>query len=71
MKNTAIPQVDLKELRKDLGLTQRQFCEKYHLSLEALREWEQGRRIPHDSAKILLFLVSKIPKEIEKILSDM
>ena len=70
MKNTTIPNIDLKALRKDLGLTQKQFCEKYHLHLSVLKEWEQGRREPHLSAKLLLFLISKIPEKVGPFTSE-
>ncbi|HBN22910.1 MAG TPA: hypothetical protein DD412_06715 [Holosporales bacterium] len=63
-----IPDVDLKALRKKLGFTQREFAEIYHLELEAIRSWEQGKRARTKSVKVLLFLIDQTPKEIEKTL---
>ncbi len=36
----------IKEIRKITGLTQRRFCEKYHVPLSTLRQWEQANREP-------------------------
>ena len=70
MKNQ-IPDVDIKALRKKLGLTQREFAEKYHLSFQVVRSWEQLEKKPSGAAKLLLFLIDKIPQaignELEKL----
>lgn len=36
--------LDIKELRELTGLSQPKFAEKYHLSVNTLRNWEQGKR---------------------------
>lgn len=33
---------DNKAIRKQLNLSQREFAKQFHLSLSALRDWEQG-----------------------------
>lgn len=63
-----IPDTDLKALRKKLGLTQREFAEKYYMEIETLKSWEQGKRSPTDAVKLLLFLIEKMPLDIEKTL---
>ena len=62
----SIPDVDLKALRKKLGLTQREFAEKYHLSFQVVLKWEQYKSKPSEAAKFLLFLIDRIPHHIEK-----
>ena len=64
----SIPETDLKALRKKLGLTQREFAGKYHIEIETLKSWEQGKRSPTDAVKLLLFLIEKMPSDIEKTL---
>ena len=32
------------ELRMQTGLSQKEFCDKFHLGLRALQSWEQGWR---------------------------
>ncbi len=36
--------VDVRALRERLGMTQEQFARRYNLDLDALQNWEQGRR---------------------------
>lgn len=37
---------EIKELRRDLGLTQVQFAERLGVSVCAVQAWEQGKRQP-------------------------
>ena len=60
-----IPDTDLKALRKKLGLTQKEFAEKYHLSFQGVLKWEQKKSKPSEAAKMLLFLIERIPHYIE------
>ena len=48
-----------------LGLSQAQFSEKYGVSLDAVQNWEQGRRVPERSARILLTIVDRHPDFVE------
>lgn len=34
---------ELKKIRKKLGMTQKQFAEKFNISVRTLQQWEQGR----------------------------
>lgn len=48
----------VKELRKLTGLSQTKFADKYHLTSQQVRTWEQGRRnIPESSLYMLNRLV--------------
>lgn len=44
----------LAELRKDAGLTQRQFAQQMHVSLNTVSGWERGLADPDDETKVLL-----------------
>lgn len=44
----------LAELRKDAGLTQRQFAQQFHVSLNTVSGWERGLADPDDETKIRL-----------------
>lgn len=44
----------LAELRKDAGLTQRQFAQQLHVSLNTVSGWERGLADPDDETKIML-----------------
>lgn len=60
--------VDVKKIRKKLKLTQAEFAARYGFTLGAVRDWEQERRRPEASARILLKLVEKRPDVVEEIL---
>lgn len=61
---------DVRELRNELGLTQHQFAGEFGFSLSAVRHWEQGKRIPEKSARILLMLIAKSPDLVRQALRD-
>lgn len=44
----------LAELRRDAGLTQRQFAQQMHVSLNTVSGWERGLADPDDETKLRL-----------------
>jgi putative transcriptional regulator len=62
------PRLDVKMVRKNLGMTQKDFALSLGISLATLRHWERGDRKPHGPALILLNLVEKDPNTIFRIL---
>ena len=67
-----MPDVDVAEIRTSQGLTQDEFCRRYHLSLSSLRNWEQGRRqnIPQ-ATRLLLKLIEKEPEVVSRVLEEL
>jgi putative transcriptional regulator len=61
---------DVKAIRKQLNLSQREFAQQFHLSLSAIRDWEQGRFQPDQAARTLLKVIARIPDEIRKALAE-
>jgi putative transcriptional regulator len=61
--------IDVKKIRTRLGLSQEAFAEKYGFALSAVRDWEQGRRRPERSARILLKIVEKEPEAVMRALA--
>jgi putative transcriptional regulator len=57
---------DVPIIRNRLGLSQRAFAAFMGVSVATLRNWEQGRREPHGSAKSLLLIADKVPDAFEK-----
>jgi putative transcriptional regulator len=60
--------IDVKRIRRKLGLTQAAFARAYGLSLDAVKNWETGRRVPDRSAMTLLTVVERNPKAVIKAL---
>jgi putative transcriptional regulator len=59
---------DIKIIRNKLHMTQEEFSKSFHLPLGTIRDWEQGVRQPDTAARVLLQVISRIPKEILKAL---
>lgn len=51
-----------RRVRKRLGLTQVEFSERIEVSLDTIRNWEQGKRSPTGAAKALLKVLDKVPE---------
>ena len=62
--------VDVKAIRKKLKLTQEAFATHYGFTVSAVRDWEQGRRQPEASARVLLKVVEKHPDIVAEVLGD-
>jgi len=57
-----------RRVRKRLGLTQLEFSERIDVSLDTIRNWEQGKRRPTGAAKALLKVLDKAPETALRIL---
>ena len=62
--------IDVKKIRTRLGLSQEAFAATYGFALSAVRDWEQGRRRPERSARILLKIVQKEPEAVTRALAS-
>lgn len=51
-----------RQVRHRLGLSQAEFAQRIDVSLETIRNWEQGKRSPTGAAKALLRLLDKAPQ---------
>jgi putative transcriptional regulator len=60
---------DVKKLRRQLHLTQREFSTIYHINLETLRNWEQEKRIPDLTSIAFLTCIEKSPLTIQHLLN--
>ncbi len=61
--------IDVRSIRRGRKLTQAAFARRYGFALSALRDWEQGRRQPERSARILLRVIEREPEAVERALS--
>lgn len=61
-----VPRV--KTMRRALHLTQEEFAARYHIPLGTLRDWEQGRTEPDQTAKAYLKVIAANPEAIYQAL---
>jgi putative transcriptional regulator len=60
--------VDVKAIRTKLGLTQPEFAARFGFSTGAVRDWEQKRKQPEASARILLKIIEHEPEAVKRAL---
>ena len=56
--------LEVRELRRGFGLSQERFARMMGISVGTLRNWEQGRRAPEGSARVLLRVVARHPEAV-------
>jgi putative transcriptional regulator len=61
--------VNVKAVRKKLGLTQHQFAQRFGFGYDAVRDWEAGRRQPERAARVLLTVIAYDPEVVRKALA--
>jgi len=63
-----VPTIDVRAVRKRLGLSQVAFAAKYGFAPATLRNWEQGRTRPDGPARVLLAVIAQHPAAVEDAL---
>ncbi len=63
-----VPNVDVREVRTKMGLSQAQFATKFGFPPATLRNWEQGRARPDAPTRVLLAVIAKHPEAVEDVL---
>lgn len=66
---TSIPRIDVGEIRRRLKMTQAEFSRAFGLSLDSVKNWEQGHRVPEVPAKVLPAVIAKDPKAVQNALA--
>ena len=51
-----------KRVRKSVGMSQFEFSQSIEVSVETIRNWEQGKRVPTGAAKALLKVLDQSPE---------
>jgi putative transcriptional regulator len=64
-----VPDVDVRDVRQRMGLSQTQFATKFGFPPATLRNWEQGRARPDASTRVLLAVIAKHPSAVEDVLA--
>ena len=60
--------IDVKTIRAKLDMTQEEFAGRFGFSINTLRHWEQGRRIPEGPTRAYLLVIDRDPKAVQKAL---
>ena len=63
-RSRTFDEADVRAVRERFGLSQAKFAALMGISVATLRNWEQGRRRPEGSARILLKVVARHPEAV-------
>jgi putative transcriptional regulator len=64
------PQINVKQVRRKLGMSQNDFADQFGISPATLRNWEQGRRQPDGPARVLLTIIDREPAAVQRVLAS-
>ena len=58
----------VRRVRERLGFTQAEFARRFGLQERTIQEWEQGRARPEGPARVLLRVIEREPRAVERAL---
>jgi putative transcriptional regulator len=61
-------EVNVKAIRASLGMSQQEFAGRFGFSVNTLRHWEQGTRVPEGSARAYLLVIQRAPQAVQEAL---
>ena len=61
-------EIDVRRIRTKLKMTQEDFARQFGFSVNTLRHWEQGKRIPEGPTRAYLLVIDRAPKAVTKAL---
>ena len=60
-----VPTIDVRAVRRRLGVSQAAFAANFGFQAATLRNWEQGRTRPDGPARVLLTVIDQHPEAVE------
>ena len=60
--------IDVRAIRSKLGMTQEKFAQEFGFSVNTLRHWEHGKRVPEGPTRAYLLVIDRAPKAVQKAL---
>jgi len=62
--------IDVSAIRTRLGLSQAEFAARFGFKLDAVQNWEQGRRRPDGAARAFLRVIEREPDAVQRALAE-
>jgi len=63
------PEIDVRAIRRGVGMTQAQFADAFEFSIRTVQEWERGAKKPSGPARTLLRAIKADPEAIRRALA--
>ena len=64
------PEINVKNIRQKLELSQDDFAAHFGFSINQIRDWEQGRTRPIGGVRAYLMLIEKHPDAVKALLRE-
>lgn len=65
----AVSAPDVKQIREQYELSQSEFAALLGVSIKTLQNWEQERRAPHGTARVLLQVAARHPEAVGDVVA--
>ncbi|RTE92460.1 helix-turn-helix domain-containing protein [Bradyrhizobium sp. LVM 105] len=62
------PEINVRGIRKKLGLSQDDFAQEFGFTINQIRDWEQGRTRPLDGLRAYLMIIERNPQAVLALL---
>ncbi len=66
-RKQSLPNINVREVRTSLSMTQRNFAEVLGVSCRTIEAWERGRSNPNPTAKKLIYLIQEDHSIVDKL----
>jgi len=63
-------EIDVRSIRKGLGLSQDEFAQEFGFTINQIRDWEQGRTRPLDGLRAYLMIIERNPQAVLNLLRN-
>jgi putative transcriptional regulator len=63
------PQIDVRAIRRSVGMTQAEFAAAYQFSVRTVQQWERGAKRPSGPARTLLRAIKADPEGLRRALA--
>ena len=63
------PSVDVKQLRRKLGMSQDEFARRFGFTIDRVQDWEQGRSNPDSALRAYLLVIERETAAVERALT--
>ncbi len=62
--------IDVREIRKKVGMTQETFAKHFGVSKRTVQDWEQRHRRPSGAARAFLKVIDREPEAVRRALGE-
>ena len=62
-------EIDVRQIRRKVAMSQKEFAEHFGVNVRTVQDWEQGRRVPVGAARAFLLVIDREPEAVHRALT--